>query len=98
MTFNRNNYLMFGVLLLSFGVQLHFFDTFELTETASKVYYEKIERTKRKDTREIPRLFSAAAATPFPRKIIAPPKWLGWPFISVGAVLVFQAICVRRNV
>jgi hypothetical protein len=93
----RNHFLSYGLILLCVGLQLLAFDSFILSENASKFYYEKIERTANRDVREVNRIVSATTSIPFTRKVIKPPRWFGWPFLSVGAVLVFQSFAMRRQ-
>ena len=97
---SRYHMMTLGVLGLMFGVQLLIFDSFILTEDASKAYYEFAERDSSPDNfREANRIVSSASASaiPFARKVITYPSWLGWPFVSVGAVFVFQSFVMRRD-
>jgi len=31
-----------------------------------------------------------------PRKVLQPPEWLGWCFISVGSVLILHSLAMRK--
>ena len=93
----RYHLISYGIILLLFGLQFLAFDSFVLTENASKVYYEKIERKQDPDIREVNRVVSATTPVPFARKTVKHPQWLGWPFVSIGAVLVFQSFVMRRS-
>ena len=94
---SRYHLMTYGMLALMIGVQLLVFDSFILTEDASKAYYEFVERNNAPDFREVNRVVSSASTVPFVRKVITYPSWLGWPFVSVGAVLVFQSFILRRD-
>ena len=94
---SRYHLMSYGMLALMFGIQLLIFDSFILTEDASKAYYELAERTTDPDFREVNRVVSSASAIPFVRKVITYPSWLGWPFVCVGAVFVFQSFVWRRE-
>lgn len=93
----RNHFICYGLILLGIGLQLLVFQSFVLTEDASKFYYEKVEREIDPDYREVNRVVSAGTNLPFARKKIEHPSWLGWPFVSVGAVLLFQSIAMRNH-
>ena len=88
---NRGSFLLYGLLLLFAGLQLHFFESFTLTEKASQLYYSKVEKKESQFEG-----FFAASSFPLERKTLIPPKWLCWPFISVGSVLIFQAVVMKR--
>ena len=71
MELNRNNLLMWGVLLLFFGLQFHYFDSYILTEKASKVYFDRFE--KKSKAPEIKQSFLEDAPQVMERKTIKPP-------------------------
>ncbi len=94
MELNRNNLLLWGVLLLFFGLQFHYFDSYILTEKASNVYFDRFE--KKSKPPEIKNSFLEDAPQVTERKTIKPPIWLGRCLMSVGAVLIFQSFIVKR--
>ena len=79
MEFNRNQFMMIGVIVLALGVQFRTFESFTLSEKATQFIVARMQET------------GAAAATTsvipavsVPRKVLRPPTWLGWSLISVG--------------
>jgi hypothetical protein len=95
MEFKKNNLFIWGTLLLFFGLQFHYFDSFVLTEKASSFYYDRFEK---QTAPEKPRgIFSRETIAPLQRKTIQPPDWLGRCLISVGGVLVVQALLIRKE-
>ncbi len=92
---NRGTLFLYGLLLLFAGLQLHFFESFTLTEQASKFYYEKIEPEAQQQSFQ--GFFAASTPFSFGQKILKHPKWLCWPFISVAAVLIFQSFIMKKS-
>jgi hypothetical protein len=88
MEFNRNQFFMIGVLLVLLGVQ------FRLVESA----------TLNEKTTQFLAAHSGAAASGFMavmpgsvgHKVIQPPQWLGWAFISIGAVCILHSLAMKK--
>lgn len=95
MDFKKNNLFIWGALLLFFGLQFHYFDSFVLTEKASGFYYDRFE--KRASPEKPGGIFSRDIAKLSPRKTLQPPDWLGRCLMSVGGVLMVQALLIRKN-
>ena len=97
---------LMGVITLFFGAQLRAVDTFVLNEKVSRIVNRRIERksasTTSVDAYEagLYDLFDTPAkkAIELPtRRRITPPRWLGWSFLSIGAVLVFTCPLFRKG-
>ena len=95
MDFNRNSLFIWGALALFFGLQFHYFDSFVLTEKASKVYYKRIGKKTKVEKPKSPFLEQAPEISD--RKVIRHPDWLGRCLMSVGGVLVVQALMIRKK-
>ena len=95
MNLNRHKLFIWGALLLFFGLQCHYFEGFVLTEKASKFYYSRIEKKAKVEKPKSPFLKDAPEIVQ--RKTIKPPDWLGRCLMSVGGVLLFQAIWLRKE-
>jgi hypothetical protein len=87
--FNRNHYLIAGLVLLFVGIQLRLVDSYVLNEATTRVLTPQSTGAM---TRNNPLL---ASITPTPRKVIKPPEWLGWALMSVGSVLVLHALAMK---
>jgi hypothetical protein len=87
MEFNRNQFMMFGVIVLLLGVEFRMFESFTLSEKATHFIATRIG--------EAP---SAAVSmvTPAARKVLRPPTWLGWSLISVGSVLILHSFGMKK--
>jgi hypothetical protein len=90
--FNRNQFLMGGILLLLLGLQFHTFESFTLSEKTTHFLASRFQDS------------SSAAASgtllpamgPVGRKVVRPPQWLGWSLISVGSVLVLHSFGMKK--
>ena len=82
MEFNRNQFFMFGFVLLLLGMQFRMVDSFVLNEQSSKVVAEQLERVGvRKE--EVASPFSlSVAGTSARTKTVQPPNWIGWAWKS----------------
>lgn len=88
MEFNRNQFLMFGVIVLLLGIQLRTFDSFTLSEKATHFIAVRLQESSPATPVE--------ALAPLPRKVLRPPQWVGWSLISVGSVLILHAFGMKK--
>ena len=95
---------LLGVITLFFGVQFRTFDSFVLNENVSRVINRRIEKRQAEKIEQPPlaagfRVFdepeTEIVQLPAKRRI-TPPRWLGYSFLSVGAVLVLTCPLFRR--
>lgn len=93
MEFNRNHYLILGVLLLLLGFQLRSVDSYVLNEPVTRFLATRFGDLEGSGG-EVKKFM--ATNGPLPRKEIRPPQWLGWALMSIGAVLTFQSLAMRR--
>jgi uncharacterized membrane protein HdeD (DUF308 family) len=89
MEFNRNQFLMFGVIVLLIGIQFRTFESFTMSEKATHFIAARMQDTTAAATTII-------SASPVPRKVLRPPQWLGWSLISVGSVLILHAFGMKK--
>ena len=85
--FNRNQFMMFGVIVLLLGLELRMFDSFTLSEKATHFIVSRMS-----DPPAVATIAPASAA----RKVLRPPPWLGWSFISVGSVLILHSFGMKK--
>ena len=90
MELSRNHYLIIGLLLLLFGVQLRLVDSYVLNERATKLLTKESAQTD-----VLSSMFYAASSAAGTRKVVKPPDWIGWCLMSVGAVLILHSLAMR---
>ena len=94
MDLKRHHFLLIGLLALAIGTEFRLVDNFTLNEPAAKFLAQKLERVRPGSAQE---LIVSATGTPEPYRVISPPKWIGWSLISIGAVLTFQSLAMRKE-
>ena len=97
MELNRNHYFAIGTILLLVGIQFRFVESFILNEQSSQFIEERFGKKKRPivASRGFPNLLATVPMTTS-RRPIEPPRWLGWSFISFGAVLMLYSLAMKR--
>ncbi len=94
MEFNRNHFFLVGLLLLFLGLQLRALDSVVLNEQSTRFITRKIGSKQQVARAEI--IQTASLGQMAPRKVIKPPRWIGWALISAGAVFALHALALRR--
>lgn len=94
MDFNRNHYFIAGLLLLLAGFQFRYVSSFVLNEKTTQIVDSRFPRP----TVMQPRSFlSFSNPAPLePRRVIHPPRWLGFSLISIGGVLFVFSLTMKR--
>ncbi len=94
MDINRNQFFMFGVLVLLLGVQLRVVDRYELNEKATRALAKKTVEDNSFQASFL--RFTESADAPIPHKVIQPPEWSGWCLMSIGAVLILHSLALKK--
>ncbi|TWT48460.1 hypothetical protein [Botrimarina hoheduenensis] len=94
MEMNRNQFLFLAIILVLLGMQLRMVQAYELTPEATRFLAQRAMASADP-------LAAMAGATPalpanLPPKVVRPPDWLGWSLVSIGAVLFFHSLVMRR--
>ena len=99
MEFNRNQYFMMGLVLLFLGLQIKFVDSYVLTEDAATFVAKRLGKDKpAESTGLLANSFASMTSTASApqHRTVKPPAWLGWAFISVGAVLILHSLAMTK--
>jgi hypothetical protein len=88
---NRNQYMMFGTIVLLLGLQLRYVETFVLNERATEFLAERTGGGTNSATALL-----TGASGPGYRREIQPPRWCGWCLISIGGILVLHSFALKR--
>jgi len=100
MEINRNHYFMIGIVLLLLGMQLRWVDSYVLNAEATEFVAKRWDQTQPPAQPAVsPQLLVTTptpAATTMPRRTIKPPAWIGWSFVSIGAVLVLHSLAMKK--
>lgn len=99
MELNRNHYFMIGLIFLLVGLQLRGVEAFVLNGPASRFVNKKMNLVSQDSS---PVIQKTASILPSQNPIVVfqrtlnPPRWLGWAFVSVGAVLILHSLAMKR--
>jgi hypothetical protein len=96
MEINRNQWFLFGVILLLLGGQLRTVDSYVLTPEFTELLSEGVGKSVAAANTGSS-LLLPLQSSPLPvRRTIVPPEWLGWVMLSVGLVATLQSMAMRR--
>lgn len=93
MEINRNQYFLLGLVLLLVGLQVRAVESYVLNGKATHFVAERLKMVGDGDLAD--GAFMPAAG-PEPLRTVRPPVWLGYAFISVGAVLILHSLAMKR--
>lgn len=93
MEINRNQWMMIGLVVLALGFQFKMVDSFVLNEKTTEIIARRLNKNDVVATTFMP---SFAAVAPASRRVINPPRWLGFMMISVGVVLCLHSLAMPR--
>ncbi|MDZ4820401.1 MAG: hypothetical protein SGJ20_15655 [Planctomycetota bacterium] len=91
MDFNRNQFIMAGVLFLLLGWQFRVVESFTLNEKTTNVLAKAMQETGSTDPG-----VSWAAAGPSAKKVVRHPPWLGFALMSIGSVLILHSLAMPK--
>lgn len=90
MEFNRNQFFMTGVFLVLLGIQFRMIESITFNDKTTRFLAAHAASPATSSTA------SMFPASTVPRKVVQPPQWLGWAFISVGAVCILHSLAMKR--
>lgn len=97
MQMTRNRYFLIGVLLILLGVQFRMVESFVLNEHTTRALARFTRSTPIASSNNTFMSSMVMQVHPKPTKRVAPPRWLGLAFITVGTVIALHALAIPRN-
>lgn len=91
---NRHRYMVVGFVLLIFGLQLRFVESYVLTPRFTKFLAEQTGHPMVAVNSTVEMVSGTSDAAPAVKKTLHPPDWIGWAILSFGGVLVFHAFAL----
>jgi len=93
MEINRNQYFLIGLVVLALGIQFRLVDSFVLNEKTTAMIAKRLKKADAVTTTFMPSLEEAPPAS---KRVVRPPRWLGFMMISIGAVLILHSLAMPR--
>lgn len=93
MELNRNHFMVIGLVVLAMGIQFRRVDSFVLNEKATEFIAKRLKKEETVSAAFVP---SFSSAPPPSKRVIQPPKWLGWAMLSAGAVIVLHSLAMPK--
>ena len=93
MEINRNQWMMIGLVVLALGIQFRRVDSFVLNQKTTEMIAKRLQKKDAVATTFVP---SFQSSPPASRRVVKPPRWLGFMMISVGVVLVLHSLAMPR--
>lgn len=95
MEFNRNQIFAAGIFFLLLGLQFRMVEEFILTPQFTRLVMEMFNHPMALADATVQTL--AGGSNPqVPAKNVRPPEWIGYAFLSVGAVLFLQSLTMKK--
>ncbi|MDZ4851434.1 MAG: hypothetical protein SGI77_19260 [Pirellulaceae bacterium] len=70
-------------------------DSFVLNETSTRALHRLAKQSQIASSNGMAEMYMSVA--PSPKKTIKPPNWLGWVFLTTGAVISLHALAIPRR-
>lgn len=90
MDMNRNQFFFLAIFLVLLGMQFRVVSSYVLTQETTRFLAERAQSGLD------PMAPAPALPANLPAKVISPPDWLGWCLISIGAVLFFHSMAMKK--
>jgi hypothetical protein len=94
MDITRNQYFLAGLLLVFLGLEFRAIESVQLTQEFTQFLARRTNHPALATTDTVDSLLGTA--TKVPPKTIIPPEWIGYSFLSLGAVLVLHSLAMPK--
>jgi hypothetical protein len=95
MEITRNQYFMAGLVLLLLGIQFRAIESVELKEQFAKFMAERTGHPLAAVSSQTPLLAPIGSAAI--NRVVYPPEWIGWMFLSLGGVLIMHSLAMPKS-
>jgi hypothetical protein len=95
MDITRNQYFLFGLVLLFLGVELLNVESVTLTPEFTLFLAKQTNHPIASLNAATESLVPNSGAT-VPPKTVNPPEWIGWLLTSLGSVLVLHSLAMKK--
>ncbi len=94
MDITRNQYLLAGLLLLFLGLEFRAIESVQLTSEFTQILARRTNHPAVATTDTVDSLIGTN--TKLPPKTVIPPEWIGYSFLSLGAVLILPTLAMQK--
>ena len=94
MDITRNQYFLAGLVLLFLGLEFRAIESMQLTSECTQFLARRTNHPAVATTDSIDKL--VGTTTSLPPKTIIPPEWVGYSFLSLGAVLILHSLAMPK--
>jgi len=95
MDINRNQYFMIGLVILFVGTEFRMIESVILNQETSQMITDKLDKISFTNNTASASMISTGTGLSAHRTV-NPPEWIGWAFISVGAVFILHSLAMKR--
>lgn len=95
MDWDRNRYFALGIILFFLGIQFRMVDSFVLNESTTRALHRFAKQSQIAVSGGMTEMYMNVA--PSPKKTLRPPNWMGWVFLTTGAVIGLHALAIPRR-
>jgi hypothetical protein len=94
MDITRNQYFLAGLVLLFLGVEFRSVESMQLTSEFTQILARQTNHPAVATTDAVDSLLGTN--TKLPPKTVVPPEWIGYSFLSLGAVLILHSLAMQK--
>ena len=95
MEITRNQFFMAGLVLVLLGLQFRAIESVELKPQCAEFLAERSDHPLISVTAQTPVLAPVEKAAV--DRVVHPPEWIGWMFLSLGGVLVLHSLAMPKG-
>jgi hypothetical protein len=94
MDISRNQWFMYGVLIVLIGLEFRMTDSMVLNEKTSQIIAQQLHSQELASAGPIKSAYMSRP--PESRRTVKIPRWLGLSLVSVGSVLILHSLAMKK--